>query len=133
MTMCAEPICTEEEITALVQRFYARVRQDARLGPIFETHIDDWDEHLAKLMDFWSSILLRSGRFSGAPMPKHAALPGLTQELFRHWLELFAQTLDEQPNERLAEQALAAARRLRKACGWAIRPAAICALRPCLR
>lgn len=112
MTMCAEPICSEQEITELVQRFYARVRQDAQLGPIFEAHIDDWDEHLAKLMDFWSSILLRSGRFSGAPMPKHAALPGLTQELFRHWLELFAQTLDEQPNERLAEQALAAARRI---------------------
>ncbi|PAT40177.1 preprotein translocase subunit TatC [Vandammella animalimorsus] len=110
--MTDDPICSEQEITELVQRFYARVRQDAQLGPIFEAHIDDWDEHLAKLMDFWSSILLRSGRFSGAPMPKHAALPGLTQALFRHWLELFAQTLAEQPNERLAEQAMAAARRI---------------------
>ncbi|MDO4724537.1 MAG: group III truncated hemoglobin [Comamonadaceae bacterium] len=110
--MSDEPICSEQEITELVRRFYARVRQDAQLGPIFEAHIDDWDEHLAKLMDFWSSILLRSGRFSGAPMPKHAALPGLTQALFRHWLELFAHTLAEQPNERLAEQAMAAARRI---------------------
>lgn len=110
--MLAETLCTEEDISALVHAFYARVRQDNMLGPIFDAHIDDWDHHLGKLTDFWSSILLRSGRFNGAPMPKHAALPGLNPDMFRHWLSLFHQTADEQPNQAMAGQAAAAAERI---------------------
>src|SRR5690606_27886731 len=78
----------------------------------FNAHIDDWDHHLAKLVDFWSSILLRTGRFSGAPMPKHAVLPDLSAELFEHWLALFRQTAQEQPNQAMAELACAMAARI---------------------
>lgn len=106
------PLCTEDEIAALVHAFYARVRRDPALGPIFESHVDDWDRHLARLADFWSAILLRTARFSGAPMPRHAALPNLTPQLFRRWLELFGQTLAEQPNRAMATQAMAAAERI---------------------
>ncbi|QHS09310.1 group III truncated hemoglobin [Sinimarinibacterium sp. NLF-5-8] len=98
-------LCSEEEITQLVHQFYAKVRQDDRLGPIFNAHVDDWDEHLAKLVDFWSALLRGTGRFSGAPMPKHAALPDLTQGLFGHWVELFRETAFEQPNEAMAHEA----------------------------
>lgn len=105
-------LCTEEEISRLVHAFYARVRQDGELGPIFEAHIDDWDHHLAKLVDFWSSILLRTGRFTGAPMPKHAALPGLSADLFRRWLQLFGETAAVQPNQAMARQACAMAERI---------------------
>ncbi|MDR2871955.1 MAG: group III truncated hemoglobin [Xanthomonadaceae bacterium] len=105
-------LCTETEISNLVHAFYARVRQDAVLGPIFDAHIDDWDHHLVKLVDFWSSILLRTGRFTGTPMPKHAALPGLNTELFHHWLGLFRTTAAEQPNRAMAEQACAMAERI---------------------
>jgi hemoglobin len=110
--MTATVCCTESEITGLVHEFYRRVRLDPQLGPIFNAHIDDWDEHLAKLVDFWSSILRRTARFSGAPMPKHAALPGLTDELFRNWLTLFRQTASEQPNQTMATQACQAAERI---------------------
>jgi len=110
--MSTPALCSEEEITRLVHGFYARVRQDQRLGPIFDAHIDDWDHHLAKLVDFWSSILLRTGRFSGAPMPKHAVLPDLSAELFQHWLALFRQTAEEQPNHAMAELACAMAERI---------------------
>src|SRR5690606_12563079 len=58
--MSAE-LCSEEEVARLVHAFYARVRQDAALGPIFDAKVDDWDQHLAKLVDFWSSILRRTG------------------------------------------------------------------------
>ncbi|MCW5605191.1 MAG: group III truncated hemoglobin, partial [Burkholderiales bacterium] len=75
--MYAPDLCTDGEIADMVHAFYAKVRCDEVLGPIFETHIDDWDHHLAKLVDFWSSVLRGTRRFSGAPMPKHAALPGL--------------------------------------------------------
>ena len=72
-----QEICTEDDIREMVERFYGMVRADGRLGPIFEAHIDDWDAHLIKLRDFWSSMLLRTGRFTGAPMPKHIGLPDL--------------------------------------------------------
>lgn len=104
--------CTEAEITRLVHEFYARVRQDEQLGPIFEAHVDDWDEHLSRLVDFWSSLLRRTGRFKGAPMPTHAALPGLRADLFRHWLTLFRQTAAGQPNQVMAEHACAMAARI---------------------
>lgn len=105
-------LCSEDEITQLVHAFYSRVRRDPRLGPIFDAHIDDWDHHLAKLVDFWSSVLLRTGRFSGTPMPRHAALPGLDAGLFRHWLSLFRATAAEQPNQAMATQACAMAERI---------------------
>lgn len=71
---------------ALVHRFYARVRKDPLLGPVFARHVPDWDAHLAHLVDFWSALLRGTRRFSGAPMPKHMALPGLQPALFRRWL-----------------------------------------------
>lgn len=104
--------CSEEEVQALVHAFYAKVRQDEVLAPIFESHVSDWDHHLGKLVDFWSSILRRTGRFTGAPMPKHAALPGLDESLFQRWLGLFRETAAGMPNQVMAEQACEAAERI---------------------
>ncbi|WP_343123482.1 group III truncated hemoglobin [Stenotrophomonas pictorum] len=70
-------VCTEQEVEALVRRFYARVREDEVLGPIFEARVHDWQSHLLLLIDFWSTMLRGTSRFSGAPMPKHLAIPGL--------------------------------------------------------
>lgn len=103
--MSNDAICTEAEIRTLVHEFYATIRKDERLGPIFNGHISDWDAHLDKLEDFWCAILLRSRRFSGTPMPKHVALPDLSAELFEHWLSLFYQTLARQPNRAFQAQA----------------------------
>ena len=105
-------LCTHAEVTALVHTFYARVRQDEVLGPIFNAHIDDWDRHLARLVDFWSAILRRTGRFSGAPMPKHAVLPGLSAELFQRWLKLFRENAVAQSNQAMAAQACEMAERI---------------------
>lgn len=105
-------VCTEAEITALVHAFYARVRQDAVLGPIFETHVCDWNRHLAKLVDFWSAILRRTGRYSGDPLTKHAALPGLSRALFQRWLQVFRENAAAQPNSELRDQACAVAERI---------------------
>jgi len=110
--MPSPDLCSDAEITHFVHSFYAKVRSDGQLGPIFEQHIDDWDAHLLKLVDFWSSVLRGSGRFSGAPMPKHAALPGLSAALFQHWLALFEAVMNAQPNQAMAKQAMVAARRI---------------------
>lgn len=105
-------ICTEEEISAFVHQFYERVRSDDILGPIFNAHIQDWPAHLKLLCDFWSALLLHTGRFEGAPMPAHIALPELRAQWFEHWLSLFAQVLGEQPNQAMARTALEMARRI---------------------
>lgn len=83
----------EKIIGELVDRFYAAVRNDDLLGPIFETRIQDWDEHLDKLRKFWSSVLLMTGRYKGQPMPAHAAITEISDIHFERWLELFAETV----------------------------------------
>jgi hemoglobin len=91
----AEAGVTEEMIRAQVHAFYGRVRQDPELGPIFNGKVADWDEHLAKLCDFWSSVLLMSGRFKGQPMRAHAEVPQIDAAHFGRWLEIWRETARE--------------------------------------
>ncbi len=86
---------TEPMIRDLVHRFYARVRQDAMIGPIFNAAVENWDAHLDKLCGFWSSVTLMTGRYKGTPMRVHAELSSLSAEHFDRWLELFRRTADE--------------------------------------
>src|SRR5690349_11000131 len=69
---------TEEIIRDVVLEFYRRARRDGRLGPVFESHVHDWDAHLARMRDFWSAALLRTGRYSGRPVEAHRPIFGLT-------------------------------------------------------
>jgi hemoglobin len=98
-------LCSEAEVTRLVHDFYAKVRDDDRLGPIFAAQIHDWDHHLGKMVDFWSSTLRGTARYRGTPMPKHAALPGLEPSLFRRWLTLFHETTAELGNPAMQARA----------------------------
>lgn len=98
-------LCTEEEVARLVHDFYARVRQDAQLGPIFDARVHDWPAHLAQLTDFWSAMLRGTRRFRGAPVPKHMAVPGLSAGLFLRWLELFGQTTADCGNPAMRREA----------------------------
>ena len=82
-------------IDQLVESFYSRIRADDMLGPIFARHIVDWPPHLARMKAFWRSVLHNSGEFSGNPMQKHIAIPGLQFEHFERWLNLFYETLRE--------------------------------------
>lgn len=86
---------TEEMIRALVVTFYDRVLTDPELGPIFHKALSGrWSEHLAIMVDFWSSIALRTARYSGKPQAAHFGL-ALTPELFGRWLDLFGRTARE--------------------------------------
>jgi len=82
----------EAMIRALVHRFYGEVRRDPLLGPIFNTRVADWDEHLDKLCAFWSSVTLMTGRYKGRPMPVHAAIAEIEPAHFARWLALFETT-----------------------------------------
>jgi hemoglobin len=120
--MPASPELTDAQLRELVERFYARVRQDPDLGPIFNDIIHDWPEHLTKLTDFWSSIMLTTGRYHGNPMQAHFRQKSrLTPALFARWLELWRETSTETlpPAYAAAIQAKAArmAENLQRGCG----------------
>lgn len=103
--------CLDEEgLSRVVRLFYARVRADAELGPIFNDAIDDWPGHLDKLTAFWSSVMLTSGRYKGSPMAAHLLhRDRITPALFQRWLALWRQTTAEtmQPAAAAALQAKA--------------------------
>ena len=85
---------TEPAIATLVSRFYGKARRDPMIGPLFEQAVEDWDEHLAKLCDFWSSVMLTSGRYKGNPMAAHLKHP-IEPEFFDCWLNLWRETSAE--------------------------------------
>jgi hemoglobin len=87
------PEISEEMIRTLVHAFYGKIREDVVLGPIFARVIgSDWNPHLAKMCDFWSSVMLMSGRYKGNPMIAHMRLKMVRPEHFERWLNLFRET-----------------------------------------
>jgi len=84
----------DEGLRTLVDRFYARVRQDPEIGPVFNAAVQDWDEHLARLAAFWSSVMLTSGRYKGDPFNAHLRQP-IESPMFARWLALWKQTTEE--------------------------------------
>jgi hemoglobin len=104
----------EDLIRAVVFEFYRRARRDDRLGPVFEAHVGDWDTHLARMTDFWSAALLRTGRYSGRPVERHREIDGLSVGHFDRWVELFKETVCDLCPPREAEAFLVRARRMRE-------------------
>ncbi|MCV0382631.1 MAG: group III truncated hemoglobin [Erythrobacter sp.] len=89
-------VVSEAEIAQVVPAFYAKVRKDPMLGPIFNDAIADWPEHLEKLQAFWSSVMLASGRYKGQPMRAHVKhATRITPAAFARWLELWGETTRE--------------------------------------
>lgn len=86
---------THEALAAQVRRFYGRARLDPDLGPIFEAAVEDWEAHFAKLTDFWTSVLLTSGRYHGNPLAVHIAQRAIRPEMFERWLAMWGETADE--------------------------------------
>ncbi len=99
--MSQEPldITDRRDVTRLVNVFYARVRDDDMLGPIFD-HIArvDWATHLPRMYDFWESVLFGTATFKGAPLVTHPALARqtpLTSREFDRWIGRFHETVDD--------------------------------------
>ena len=90
-----------------MDHFYARARRDELLGPVFARAIGESDEawaaHLARLADFWSSVMLRSGRYHGDPFSVHLSLSDLEPVMFDRWLALFGETCAEMFDPDLAD------------------------------
>jgi len=91
----------EAYIAVLVDTFYGHIRKHKTLGPIFNNAIQsNWDKHLDRMKDFWSSLVLQSKRYSGNPMALHKKQTAIEKQHFEQWLTLFQQTLiDTAPND----------------------------------
>ncbi len=109
-------LITEETIKILIDRFYHKVRNDAELNPVFTEIIGrtdaEWEPHLKRMYDFWSSVMLTSGKYQGNPMKKHKDLPPFKEELFDRWLELFEQTVREMHSGELVEKYITVSNRI---------------------
>lgn len=93
-TIVAETGIDDEMIERLVRTFYGAIRNDDLVGPVFAQRISDWEPHILRLCEFWSSVALMSGRYHGQPMEKHIRLPVDAQH-FDRWLQLFERTARE--------------------------------------
>jgi hemoglobin len=109
--MTQTPRITEAQISDLVDHFYAKVRLDEEIGPIFNAIVGDWPHHLATLKDFWSTVLLTTGRYKGDPMMTHLQLP-LDPAHFKRWLTLFAETAREDLPPHVAATVIAKSQRI---------------------
>ena len=98
-------------IETLIRGFYARVRQDPLLAPVFESRISDWEPHLENMFAFWSSLTLHTGRYHGQPMAKHLPLE-VDARHFDRWLTLFEETAREVCQPAAAERFIERARRV---------------------
>ena len=88
---------TEAALAVFLDAFYAKVRQDPLIGPVFAEKIPDeaWPRHLATIRDFWSSVLLKTGRYKGNPFGRHLGIAGIAPPHFARWLGLFEETAAE--------------------------------------
>ncbi|MDF1855892.1 group III truncated hemoglobin [Pseudooceanicola sp.] len=93
-TIMAETGLDEAVLRKLVHGFYDKVRRDPMLGPIFAARIVDWGPHLERMVAFWSSVALMTGRYHGRPVPAHTPLP-IGPMHFERWLTLFRETAGE--------------------------------------
>ena len=104
---------TEQQLEQLVDRFYAKVREDEVLGPVFNAAVQDWPEHLEKLTAFWSSVMLTTGRYKGNPMFAHLKHKSVIEPaMFDRWLGLWRETASEVLDEAGAAAVAAKAERI---------------------
>jgi len=81
-----------DALALLVDRFYASVRADDLLGPVFEPVLHDrWPAHLARMVDFWCAACKIERGFRGNVYDKHMLLPDMAPTQLTRWQQLWQQ------------------------------------------
>ncbi|NAS29986.1 globin [Flavobacteriaceae bacterium R38] len=93
-------VTTKKDVKLLVTNFYAKIRKDDLLGPIFNGMIEDWEQHLNHLTNFWCSQLFIERTYNGNPIEVHRKVDKFAQHkidehYFGKWLNYWIQTIDE--------------------------------------
>ena len=112
----------EVVLRELVHAFYGKIRKDTVLGPIFAARISDWPPHLERMTDFWSSVALMTGRYHGAPVPRHIGLP-IDWDHFERWLTLFRESATEICTPAGAAHVIERAERIARSLSFAVEDA----------
>lgn len=91
-----EDIKNKEDVKIFVDAFYAKIREDGLLAPIFAKRIanDNWQKHLNRMYTFWNAVLLFEREYKGNPFSKHVGLQAQPIH-FERWISLFKQTIDQ--------------------------------------
>lgn len=85
------------QIEVVVKAFYARVRDNPVLGPVFFESLsrdaDIWRVHEERIARFWANAILHERSYDGNPMMVHSGISALKPQMFDVWLTLFTKTL----------------------------------------
>lgn len=92
----------DEDLHALLVAFYDDVGADPLLAPYFASL--DMPAHLPRIVDFWSTLLFHTGRYSGNAFRPHASMPGLEASHFARWLDALDRTVDARHAGPMADQ-----------------------------
>lgn len=87
----------KDDLIILVDAFYGKVQQDALLGSIFNSIIEDWDKHLQIMYGFWNSVLFGAEGYKGQAVAKHVAIDQsirLEQQHYDRWIALWNEIVD---------------------------------------
>jgi hemoglobin len=106
----ARPDLRDEDLYALLVEFYERVERDAVLAPYFADL--DMIAHMPRIVDFWSTLLYHTRRYSGNAFAPHLRMPGLAAEHFARWLATLEATVDARHAGESAEQMKTLAHRI---------------------
>ena len=105
-------ISTIEDIKLLVNTFYSKVNEDELLSKVFNEQVGvDWEKHLPKMYNFWSTILLETMSYEGQPFPHHMKL-GINEKHFERWQALFMQTVKDNFSGATADMAMERAKNI---------------------
>ena len=97
MTQPATAKVDRLQVRRLVDAFYADVRADALLGPVFARSMHrNWTDHLALMTDFWCTALKLERSFHGNVYGRHVVLSGVTREHLLRWLQLWREHTSQQ-------------------------------------
>lgn len=104
------------DIEQLLRDFYGRCFEDDLLGPIF---IDvarlDLEAHLPVMVDFWMTVLFRTGDYKRNLLQVHSDLherAPLTPAHLDRWLDLWVHTVEAAFSGEVATMAITQARRI---------------------
>jgi hemoglobin len=96
-------INTQEDVTKLVDTFYAAVLSDALLAPFFSRI--DFDHHKPRMVHFWSFVLFDEPGYTTNIFDKHANM-ALTRDALQQWVLLFELTARQHFSGEKTEQAV---------------------------
>jgi hemoglobin len=83
----------EEDLLGVLVVFYEKVAEDPLLASYFASV--EMAAHMPRIVDFWSTMLFQTGRYSGNAFRPHLEMPGLTSDHFGRWLATLEDTVDE--------------------------------------